>query len=68
MIKTVYCYTVSDVHLPIVENEREDAKLRKSVSAGYASDLINIVVHYSDSVDFLKKHGLDLLTLGEQGL
>jgi len=48
-------------------SDREDAKLRKSVSAGYATELLNIVVHHSDNVAFLQKYGAALLAIGEQG-
>ncbi|WAR13260.1 VIR-like protein [Mya arenaria] len=47
-------------------DDREDAKLRKSVSAGYSTELLNIVVHYSDSVEFLQRHSKHLLAIGEQ--
>jgi len=52
----------------ILGDDRDDAKLRKSVSAGYCSELLNIVIHYSDNIDFLKKHGQQLLSLGELGI
>ncbi|XP_052231908.1 protein virilizer homolog isoform X2 [Dreissena polymorpha] len=51
--------------LPFVKMSGKD--LRRSVCAGYTSELLNIVVHYSDSVEFLKKHGEELLAFGEQG-
>ncbi|XP_052817206.1 protein virilizer homolog [Mya arenaria] len=57
------------VLMPFVKlsgDDREDAKLRKSVSAGYSTELLNIVVHYSDSVEFLQRHSKHLLAIGEQ--
>lgn len=48
-------------------NDRDDARLRKSVCAGYTAELLNMVLQHSDSVEFLKKHGEELLTLGESG-
>lgn len=60
-------FTFLKFSLFIPGSDREDAKLRKSVSAGYSTELLNIVVHYSENVEFLKNHGMELLTLGEQG-
>ena len=48
-------------------DDRDDARLRKSVCAGYTAELMNMVVHHSDNVEFLKKHGEELLALGESG-
>ena len=54
--------------LCFVGNESRDAKLKKSVCAGYSTELICIMVHFSENVDFFLTHRQTLLSLATSGM
>ena len=49
-------------------NDSRDAKMKKSVSAGYTTELLTLLVHYTENADFLQTHGQTLLALTESGI
>ena len=41
--------------------------MKKSVCAGYSTELLTILVHYTENADFLQTHGQTLHSLAKSG-
>lgn len=52
---------------PLLGDAEWDNKIRKSACAGYASELLLLVLRYAESVDYLKIFQDRLLAISSQG-
>jgi hypothetical protein len=48
-------------------DEAKDAALRKSVSWGYTTQLITLVIQHAESPNIIEKYGARLLAVSEDG-
>ena len=53
--------------LSVAGSDSKDAKIKKSLMAGYTSELLTQLIHYTENADFLQVHGQTLLALSESG-